>query len=451
MYNLKHFLNNSRKAAVIGTAAAAVALAAFTAKAEAAETPLNGWDESGHWYENGILQGLEGRGKEIYDPGTDAWYWLDSVQGGAVAKSKDVYQESWAGSYGDNGGYGKWVRYDENGHMVKGWDTNEDGKYYFEPVTGAMAKGTVNIDGTEYRFDSVTGILLDNVFVNDNGCEYWYEGGIKQGTEGRGKEIYDPETDAWYWLDSVDNGKKATSKDVYQESFAGQYADREDGTGKWVRYDANGRMIKGWNWSEEKQGTYYFDPVTGAMAKGDTEIDGIKYVFDSVTGKLIVENQVAENGRLYALEAEQEAKYGKGNPFHVQELKEETDKYALYLNEYNGITLPEYRDGFYRSATFELDGKTYLEEVYVTECTFDRKIPGVATFRDSNDYTDDNFDPDKDIPTDWGFGDLARWIEYMTEGTVDDYEYIVFEYIYNPDTDITTLHCTSFTINVKPL
>lgn len=398
---------------------------------------LNGMvtkDGNQYWYENGILQGTEGRGKEIYDPKTDAWYWLDSIQNGAVAKAKDVYQESWAGDYADReDGTGKWVRYDENGHMIKGWDTNEDGKYYFEPITGAMAKGTVSIDDTSYRFDDVTGILLDKVFVNDNGCEYWYEGGIRQGLEDRGKEIYDPETDAWYWLDSIDNGKKATSKDVYQESSGG----------KWVRYDENGKMIKGWQWNEEKQGTYYFDPITGAMAKGEAEINGIKYVFDSVTGKLVVENQVAENGRLYALEAEQEAKYGKGNPFHVQALKEETDWYAKNNN------LPEFWDGFYRSATFEQDGNTYLEEVY-TEGSFNRKIPGVATSRDSRDAHSANFDPDKDIPTDWGFGDLARWIEYMTEGTVDDYEYIVFWYTYNHDTDITILHCEMFTINVKP-
>ena len=407
---------------------------------------LNGMitkDGKMYWYENGILQGLEGRGKEIYDPETDAWYWLDSVQGGAVAKSKDVYQESWAGIYGDNGEYGKWVRYDENGHMVKGWDTNEDGKYYFEPITGAMAKGTVNIEGTDYRFDDVTGILLDNVFVNDNGCEYWYEDGIRQGLEGRGKEIYDPETDAWYWLDSVDNGKKATSKDVYQESFAGQYADREDGTGKWVRYDVNGRMIKGWNWSEEKQGTYYFDPVTGAMAKGDAEIDGIKYVFDSVTGKLVVENQVAENGRLYALEAEQTAKYGKGNPFHVQALKEEADSFAAYLIEHNGITngKPEYMGGFYRYATFEQDEERYLEEVY-TEGGFEYKILGVATSHDSDDYTD------------YYVGDLKRIYGYMSDfedenDTLDNCDYFVFRYTYNHETDMTILYLYSFAINVK--
>ena len=84
----------------------------------------------------------------------------------------------------------------------------------------------------------------------ENGSLYWYENGIKQGTEGRGKEIYDPASDGWYWLDAIDGGKKAVGKDVYQESWAGPYADREDGTGKWVRYDTSGKMVKGWDVTE---------------------------------------------------------------------------------------------------------------------------------------------------------------------------------------------------------
>ncbi len=49
-----------------------------------------------------------------------------------------------------------------------------------------------------------------------DGKSYWYEDGVRQGTyddpkgvlgDGvvRGREIYDPATDAWYWLDSVYN------------------------------------------------------------------------------------------------------------------------------------------------------------------------------------------------------------------------------------------------------
>ena len=226
---------------------------------------VNGKD---YWYENGVKQGTTGRGKEIYDPDSDAWYWLDADRGGAKAVSKDVYQES-------NGG--KWVRYDANGHMIKGWDTNDDGTYYFDLVTGAMTKGDATIDGLPCCFDTVTGIGLNCVWKRINGKDYWYEGGKRQGYDPnnaayRGKEIYDPASNGWYWLDNVQQGAKAVSKDVYQESSGG----------KWVRYDANGQMIKGWNTNAD--GTYYFDPITGAMAKGTTTIDGMTYYFDPATG-----------------------------------------------------------------------------------------------------------------------------------------------------------------------
>lgn len=250
------------------------------------ETVKNGWvEENGkkYWYENGVKQGTTGRGKEIYDPDSDAWYWLDAVQGGAMTVSKDVYQESAAGQWADKpDGTGKWVRYDENGHMVKGWQTTDKGTYYFDLITGAMAKGAGDIDGVPCAFDEYTGIALDGQWLTINGADFWYEKGVRQGLDGRGKEIYDPASDAWYWLDAVDQGKKATSKDVYQESKAGQWADRADGTGKWVRYDAQGHMIKGW--SADKR--YYFDPIYGTMAKGDAVIDGRTYHFDKNTGVL---------------------------------------------------------------------------------------------------------------------------------------------------------------------
>ena len=246
----------------------------------------NGWvEENGkkYWYENGVKQGTTGRGKEIYDPNSDAWYWLDAVQGGAMTVSKDVYQESAAGQWADKpDGTGKWVRYDENGHMVKGWQTTDKGTYYFDLITGAMAKGAGDIDGVPCAFDEYTGIALDGQWLTIKGADFWYEKGVRQGLDGRGKEIYDPASDAWYWLDSVDQGKKATSKDVYQESAAGQWADKPDGTGKWVRYDENGHMVKGWQTTDK--GTYYFDLITGAMAKGAGDIDGVPCAFDEYTG-----------------------------------------------------------------------------------------------------------------------------------------------------------------------
>ncbi len=268
----------------------------------------NGWeivDDKHYWYENGVRQGYDStdlnyRGKEIFVPDSNAWYWLDNIQQGAKAVSKDVYQESTAGNWADRfDGTGKWVRYNEQGHMIKGWNTNEYGTYYFDPVYGTMAKGYAVIDGQLYYFNKETGLCSTAEWDDINGwvvvdcidgnC-YWYENGIRQGYNPdnaayRGKEIYDPESDAWYWLDNIDQGKKAISKDVYQESAAGEWADCADGTGKWVRYDAQGHMIKGW--SSNDNGTYYFDPVYGTMAKGIVIIDGQKYEFDSTTGILV--------------------------------------------------------------------------------------------------------------------------------------------------------------------
>ena len=292
--------------AAVGIAAAFVLCMGAPSMSVKADTPLNGWyEENGakYWYENGVRQGTEGRGKEIYDPGSDAWYWLDAADNGKMAVSKDVYQES-------NGG--KWVRYDENGHMIKGWNTNDNGTYYFDLTTGAMYKGKVIIDGVSCVFDDNTGIGVDCKWLEFDGVKYWYEGGRRQGLEGRGKEIFDPASNAWYWLDAVDNGAVAVSKDVYQESYAGQFADREDGTGKWVRYDSNGRMVKGWDYSQRFDGkVYYFDLTTGAMAKGTAVIDGVTYEFDRQTGVLIdaedIINEVDEEGYYNYL---YDAKYG---------------------------------------------------------------------------------------------------------------------------------------------
>ena len=141
---------------------------------------VNGWceiDGQYYWYENGVRQGYDPenpayRGKEIYDPDSDAWYWLDNVQNGAKTISKDVYQESSAGIWAENlvylengeidpdSSYGKWVRYDENGNMIKGWHETPRGKYYFDLTYGTMAKGDVEIDGKKYSFDVNTGVLV---------------------------------------------------------------------------------------------------------------------------------------------------------------------------------------------------------------------------------------------------------------------------------------------------
>ena len=144
-------------AVLLCSAAALPALAEETATPETADSVASvstytGWktvNGKDYWYENGVKQGTTGRGKEIYAPASAAWYWLDANQGGAKAVSKDVYQES-------NGG--KWVRYDANGHMIKGWYTQDGKTWYYDLTTGAMYKGWHTIEGSTYHFDETTGV-----------------------------------------------------------------------------------------------------------------------------------------------------------------------------------------------------------------------------------------------------------------------------------------------------
>ncbi len=174
---------------------------------------------------------------------------------------------------------------------------------------------------------------------NINGKSYWYEDGIRQGTSSdskcfsydgtlRGREIYDPNSDGWYWLDVNANGAKAVGKEVFMPyiyqneagwnneeinnnanasganadgniehaELAGQVRDAiKNGTGKWVRYDNNGKMLKGWVkiegsladlYPNQAGNVYYYDRKTGLMAKGKTVIGGTTYYFDEVTGVL---------------------------------------------------------------------------------------------------------------------------------------------------------------------
>ncbi len=160
---------------------------------------------------------------------------------------------------------------------------------------------------------------------------FWYEDGVRQGTESdpksftydgtvRGREIYDPDSDAWYWLDANADGAKAIGKEVFMPYVYQNEADWDaeeiaanaqasdaglsdyiqtcitEGTGKWVRYDESGAMLKGWVtitgklallYPDQAGNTYYYDTKTGAMVKGQVTIEGTTYYFDEVTGVLV--------------------------------------------------------------------------------------------------------------------------------------------------------------------
>ena len=198
-----------------------------------------------YWYENGRIAS----NKEVFDPGANAWYWVDAD--GAMARGMRYIPF--------NGG--KWVYYDwVTGQMAHGeryvdYDREHTGWYYFDPVTGAMAKGMRHLDsngGKWVYYDWVTGQMAHGERYVD----------------------YDKEHTGWYLFDQTTGAMY--HGDVYIQS---------DG-GKWVRYDLiTGKMVKGLH--RQDDAWYYFDPVTGAMQRGEVYVPewDAHHHFDTLTGR----------------------------------------------------------------------------------------------------------------------------------------------------------------------
>ncbi len=234
-------------------------------------------------------------------------------------------------------GYSYSVGYDE---AVIKWSSSDESVVTVDKWGGVTGEGTgkavitAELDGltatcnvvVEGKTDYIKN--LDCKWFYSNKRYYWYEGGIKQGTyddpqgvigDGtvRGREIYDPESDGWYWLDSVYAGAKAIGKEVWMpyiyqnedtwndedkrsiayESDEGMgesvYRAIVNKSGKWVRYDEYGKMLKGWitiegelaeKYPDQVGKTYYYDTRTGLMAKGLVTIDGVNHYFNETTG-----------------------------------------------------------------------------------------------------------------------------------------------------------------------
>lgn len=228
---------------------------------------------------------------------------------------------------GGNGGSNE----NSNEESIFDGDTLNVDSTSFEYATYGLSDKYVPID---YVDKSGSPMIIEGkenyTWNNSKGKSYWYEGGIKQGTyydpkgvigdgTNRGREIFDPVSNAWYWLDSLYDGAKAIGKEVwvpyiYQgeenwtvEKMRSMSYGSDSGMadcvydalinkrGKWVRYDENGSMLKGWVtisgtlaelYPKQVGNTYYYDSITGLMAKGDVTIDGVSHHFNVITGVL---------------------------------------------------------------------------------------------------------------------------------------------------------------------
>lgn len=161
----------------------------------------------------------------------------------------------------------------------------EDG---FAFVAAAEPAGVADGLAAEPAVGSADLAAANGWAIGSDGSRHWYDDGVMAAD----KAFYDPGTGAWYWADA--DGSIACDKDVFIP------VSNEDRTsGKWVRFDEQSRMVKG----EDCRygGWYFFDEVTGEMAKGFrfVEADGGKWVcYDRVTGQMY-HGQASDSGHWY--------------------------------------------------------------------------------------------------------------------------------------------------------
>ena len=166
--------------------------------------------------------------------------------------------------------------FDEEGKLIRGADAYDNGARYYV-VAGTIRSGWYYLDGDWYQFD---GVRTPEKF-----------GKALTGLWTRSYKRYESDSDGKLIRGFVDVDENGT-----RYEWAGQYV-----TG-W--YD-----VDGWYWCYDEDlnlipelenkrltGERYFDPETGYMATGETEIDGKVYAFDD-DGALLHEGaHVDENG-----------------------------------------------------------------------------------------------------------------------------------------------------------
>ena len=305
----------------------------------AVQTVTNGWDEDGHYYENGEMvkdreieyytqdengylrstyARVDAEGNRLYNEwyqDGDDWYYYGS-DGNAADGLLDVngdtyyfgykgymYKDTTCGFHNDDGKYCQ-IRVNEIGHVVKGWYTTEWGaRYYYDPDTGIQVIGIKEIDGNIYYFNDA--MCTDRTVVVD-GVIYYF------GEDGAMVESQNIEQDGWF--DFRDHTYYARNKDIVKEEFItegddtyyvgwdgamciGQFShyDSESGKPNYYCADEDGRLIKGW-YTDEWEDQYYYDPDTGIQAIGIKEIDGDTYYFNNSMQKNCVASQ---DGKLY--------------------------------------------------------------------------------------------------------------------------------------------------------
>lgn len=185
---------------------------------------------------------------------------------------------------------------DGAGNLVRGWFTDASGTYYLSPADGSIARGQCRIDGADHYFTADGVKMTGWVVLND--LKYFYDP-ANNGTMKR--EWLSDEKGNFYYFDKNDGHMLTGDQTIDGKRYlfnengiriTGMTA-REDGS---YYYDpATGAMVTGWFSAADK--TYYAD-AAGHIVTGIYEIDKQPYYFDE-TGVLVRNQDLELNGITY--------------------------------------------------------------------------------------------------------------------------------------------------------
>ena len=174
-----------------------------------------------------------------------------------------------------------WVAYNDTryfldgaGNLVRGWFTDPSGTYYLSPADGSIARGQCQVDGADYYFTG-DGIRTSGwVVLNDQ--KFFYEpsnNGIMK------REWLSDEKGNFYFFDRKDGHMLTGAQMIDNAEFL-----------------FNPEGIRQHGWVSLENGTFYYDPSTGAKVKGFMDdAKGRRYLSPDdghmVTGAVTIDKQ----------------------------------------------------------------------------------------------------------------------------------------------------------------
>ncbi len=267
------------------------------------------------WYytqEDGSLaKGLQTiNGQKLYFDQTTG----QQVKGATAKIDKDTYYfdadtgDMWTNRFAADKD-GNWFYFGQDGKALKGWQTIDGKRYFFDRLTGIQAKNTaLNTDELQTHYFKDNGEISTDLFFQSKAGDWYYndeKGNTAHGrvtihgkhyafTDRSGTQIkgsyYAPPAGPYKYFYDGDSGE------ILTDSFV---ADRY---GNWYYVDGQGTTVQGTQTINGQ--TLYFDPYTSVQAKGrlvKTEDNNYHY-FDKDSGDLVKNTTITIGNQTYKID-----------------------------------------------------------------------------------------------------------------------------------------------------